>query len=733
MKNRFFWFVLGLTSLLLVGAKITTDVLKVGNGTGEDITIEFDIGSANNPVIKWDDAGGVLKFSNDGTNFFDVGSGTGGGGAGINMLGNGNIESGLTDWSATGGTLTEATISTDVGHEGKSLRWLSSATGDQLNYAAVNITNSLKGRTCLMKFDYRWNTGTYGDLKGVVNDGSNDLFTPVALIVPPTGKWGQFQAAFQCPSSGTLIFRIVDTSASSAAEILIDDGHLGTDFRAGVQNDAAELISNAVYQGATGTPCEFVNTNTVLSTSSTFTESGTCPAVTVRTTTVPITTTENNLPDLVYPDLPPGKYEVNVNFIAYNPVGATIMVYGISDGSTIGGKQSVTSPTTDLHVFPASVTGTFTHSGGPKTFTMVAAENSNAGGRTAKIIIDSTERQLEWVVKRFPSQSARDTVTLETQGWFISGNIGGADAPMATTGSENVTNNAAFSMELDPGSAAAKITCSGPNPATGLTCSAGNEQTGIEFIAPYAGQYEICFDGNAGLGADAAKGAVSVFSIYEFTPNSDTIINRYRSGYQVGGFWGTTIGTNQVSYWGFHPCIYPYLTEGPHAFKLVQTPSVASPTTWNLAALRSLTTGRETRSLMFKVMPITQRFPQAVVLTDVPTLYQQRDFVDYSQYFTTGGFGPSITTLKGVEIPIANTSPQEYVSTAGIAWTHSSGFSTQRQNVTGITLLEVIGHGSDSADTSVQITLSGGGFFMDNGIGDNLVQYGTVFFRYRKN
>ena len=78
-------------ALMTFNAKITDNTLKLGDGnSSNNKQIEMTDG-----IIKWDGSAGKLKFSNDaGSNYNDIGSGGGGGAAGINTVLNGDFESG---------------------------------------------------------------------------------------------------------------------------------------------------------------------------------------------------------------------------------------------------------------------------------------------------------------------------------------------------------------------------------------------------------------------------------------------------------------------------------------------------------------------------------------------------------------------------------------------------------------------------------------------------------------
>lgn len=90
---------------------IPSDILKIGKSSAGDKTIELNKGSGSaNPKIKWNNSASKLQYSNDGTNFNDIGSGSGG--SGQNYISNGDFEAQLLGWSDFNDSFTFAT--TDV-------------------------------------------------------------------------------------------------------------------------------------------------------------------------------------------------------------------------------------------------------------------------------------------------------------------------------------------------------------------------------------------------------------------------------------------------------------------------------------------------------------------------------------------------------------------------------------------------------------------------------------------
>lgn len=249
-KYAFYGFLVGLCTLILMGAKITSNILQLGRGTAEDISIQFNTGSANQPLIKWDNAGSVLKFSNNGTDFFNFGSGSGGGVGGLNYIENGDFEglnvtgwdeyadaAGATPVDGNGGT-PNITVSfnnvTPLNGDGQ-LRISKDAAnrqGEGISYAFTVPPGYRQGQKAGISFVVDASTANYaaGDLAVYVYDVTNStLITPTVAAIPKAKTpisiaWDQ--------TTGTdfrLIFHLTSTNAT-AYDIYLDDIVIGPEF-----------------------------------------------------------------------------------------------------------------------------------------------------------------------------------------------------------------------------------------------------------------------------------------------------------------------------------------------------------------------------------------------------------------------------------------------------------------------------------------------------------------------
>ena len=606
-KSIIFGLIFGAAILVLLGAKITTNRLQIGNNTAEDIDIEFEKGNGTtNPRFRWNDTTGAITFTNDGTNFFDVGSGAGGGGGGINVLTNPGFESGTTAWTASGGSFTTTTAGAEVGAGGQSGKWDPSATAQTLEGDIQAIPNILQENSCLVQLSYLWDSGVAGDINLRVNDGTNDLTQPLDLT-QTSGVWTKAFIAFPCPASGN--FKLVLTSTADAAEITLDETHLGSAINETLLSSSGQLIAHAEYQ--TTTNCDWSRTSTTLGA---FTADSDCPAITVLESSIDVDTTDNDLPDIDFDDLSAGTYKITASFTGVVVANANYQ-FAINDGTNSRGRQMVSPAqptcTTDVCRIGFTIVAVFDHAGGPANFAIftsssassVTINNSGFGAGADAITVLTVER----LVGQQPA------ISLETQGWYIDANIGGANPSLGSTTQASYVQISNGSLDLvnNPGSAQAQISCDGAA-AEGLDCdtAAVNELIGIAFTPPRQGVYRACFAFSYNQVNDTSNRARTTFQLVETADNSSAIVTE--GGERIQHYSVQGVAEVLDSALGMQLCgIFRFSAVSIKQIKLYYEQSVAgTPTANEIVADRGVSFGQ--RDIHVTVYPLTQNFPQAV-------------------------------------------------------------------------------------------------------------------------
>jgi hypothetical protein len=533
--------------------------------TVTDYTMTFPPAQGTATQVLVNDGSGVLSWENQ--------SGSGGG----NLLSNPTAEGGIQNWTESGGTLSQDTVTPISGLA--SFSWDSSGTSQTLDSDLETIPTKLKGKQCLARFDYTYTGGSLGDLNVVVHDGTDDLTTPVDLNVTNGTGSLQAQIGFLCPTSGGVQLRFTSTVAD-AEIILFDDAHLGTDDRLGNSGeyDSPWTAYTPVFSAGFGT-----------------------------VTAVDIEYRRNGPDLLVRGDFTTGSISGTVAEVSL-PTGLTISYPGGPQEQVAG---RMLKDNTGDHIYNVlAVDGSSNFQFGISDFdTSVSPLAPITGSQIGSTVRVSFEARVS--VAEYANSGFSTTVTLETQGWGIDSRISGTnDSTMLGTtadGGFNVVQISANDMVMTNRNASAQIPCDGGNPSTGTTCSSGDEILGVVFNQPYPGRFEVCMQGSAVwtlTGGDLGQ----TIKLRETGNTNDTIVDdtvgeQYKYGSEDPGTDTNDRETLNICTEFNWPAV------AQRTIKLFEQTS-ASPT---ISLNRINMAGDE--SVAFKVRPLTQNFPQAIALT----------------------------------------------------------------------------------------------------------------------
>ena len=609
MKKYLSFLILGVYASVAFAAvtseqRIKTDKVVVGRpAPATDPAIEFQ---GTTQRIKANRTTGRMQFTNDGTNFKNIGSGSGGAG-GVNLLvdDNGDFEAGDTAWTESGGTFSIETTNPLFGVG--SGKWDSSASAQTLVSNLKTIEKGMVGRTCLAEMVYKWPSGVAADLSFQVLDGSSNVIFSNDLN-PTTGdNVIKTQRNFDCGVLGSQYRIRILSNVSNPAEIIIDNAFIGSD--ANSANISQSTLVGVAYF-ATTTSCNWTRTNTALGSFGTVAE---CPGPTVELNTIgQIQTTDTDLPKVTVNNLPPGTYRVTVQAGPMNNSLTNSTCLALSDGTDIKGRgcQSNVSGQAANH---ASVEATFVYtSSGNRTFELFGS--STAG--TIQINNNTAEIRTVFNIYRYPTSPA-EAITLETSAWYTEVNIGGANASLglATVSTAQEITSSSLDLVVAPGSQSAQIPCSSTNPSTGLTCSAGNESLGVVVNIPYSGLYEVCgsFTHYAGEANTGTAGAVfSTFEWVETPNNAQTVLQRGRRKVGSGSDPSSAAATVHLAYNPVNVCGYFILGVGQKTLRLFYEQSVSGTATVSDLRIDRDPAGFGDRDMHITVRPWNQSMPAPV-------------------------------------------------------------------------------------------------------------------------
>lgn len=471
----------------LAGLTLTSPVVNSGtlNTPTTDIVLWDDTTTPANPSagfykLYFKNDGKVYKLNSSGVEA-EVGSGSGGGSSGINMLSaaNHNAELGATTfWSESGGgTLTTTSTAANVANGTYAFSFDASADTDYAISDAVNVPAGLFGANCLLQFYYK---GFDSNITAQVHDGTNVL---VSQALTAASAYTTANLNFVCPSSGTLQMRLL--AGADAAIGYWDEVHLGSALNL-TNVSQASFIGQAYF--ATTAGCTFTRTNTVLGALA----DTDCPGPTVEANPGPgtIQTTDADAPIVTLNNLPPGRYMVG--FVGASGTSATpsFAAASISDGTTQSGQAGI-----NIHasvIAPFHLTGTFVYTtSGNRSFELFVSSSANA----VNVHNSASDQRLYFYIYRFPSSSqlAVNTDQQFKQFW------GYHDGTCTWT-----RTNTAYDDPAADSSCAFATSNSTNFPAVTSVLSAGDELPGITWTSDKVGWTWICAQFRSGAGTTGA-------------------------------------------------------------------------------------------------------------------------------------------------------------------------------------------------------------------------------------
>lgn len=603
MKKHWIVTAIFLVCAVAYGAKITEDTLRIGKpGSSGDKVIKM----GDTREIRSNETGGFLEFTNDGSTYKRIGSGSGGA-SGVNVLAENNFdfEAGNppTDWTASGGTLTSETTNQLFGDASGS--WDSDALDQTLDSVLGEITEGFLGGTCQAEISYKYETGTAGDYQLIArqfdDSGATEIDVAVVDLVATGTATRKAQLVFDCPDDVADDLRVrIQSKVANADPIVIDDAFIGIG-RNTFDISQAESLAAVYYPTTGGCSWDVTATGYTL-----VAAAASCPAPIKVSGSKGIDLSDNDRPNLTFLDgWGPGIYEIELTFQGTHGTGSNNMGWAIVETSVAGVLDApetlcgiqVASGDTAMPVCRATVV----------VNDFIAAPTFDIQGftsaGTASILNNGLGQTLQWNVRKFPLNSA-EAITLETSGFYIESiwshgsNFGLSLAVIAET------SLATSSGVLTSIKGEAQVPC-GSDPSTGPTCASSDERIGISFVAPTAGLYKICTEFSHG--AQTSNGAVRVnWVLSRVTDGTDTVVEAGDKRF------ASEIGITSVNSFKSHPisfCESDYLSAGRNTYHLRRDIQSASGTVQENRIEYDLTSDANVR---FTVEKITEQKPTPV-------------------------------------------------------------------------------------------------------------------------
>ena len=489
-----------------------------------------------------------------------------------------------SNWTASGGTLAAA-ATTNI-FFGKGATWDGSAAAQTLTTTAVAVPEGFKGNNCEASIYVKVPSGTATHTLEAY-DGTNILAT--ATLVNSV-YFTKNTLTFPCPTSGNISLRLV-TVASDEPLIALDEAYLGLARNVGVVNLTTKRASySPTFNSTTGHAASngwWYRDGDRLVAGGSILWNGT-GAVSNFTATLPSACTIDT-----------AKLNDSTASSLRNYVGWWSW-YDDSGGLSINPQRVRVNSTSTISLMDGS-----------------NSVISNIFGNNDRIAWRFEVPCVGW--------SASQVVMPDAQGWFVAGEITGANPSLGVASVTSYTELANGSLTLTPqaGSAPIGIMCSSTNAAatpssSATTCSAGSESVGFNANFPRSGVYEICAEFAHQAEVDSGEGLRATFQVIQ-TPTNAQTLSQEAGSKVTSGLTGMTIASGVASAVNIpHTrCGFFTLSAGINGFRLMYEQIVGgTPNSSLVLADASVNEGQ--RGIRWSAKPVTSQ-QQALLANSVST------------------------------------------------------------------------------------------------------------------
>jgi hypothetical protein len=580
--------------------RVRTNRMQLGTGTAANQSLEFNTGASPAPAIRWNNTAAKIEFTNDGTNFKAIGSGSGSG-AGINLIENSGFEDGTLGFTNTGGVVAVVTTGSNLLFGLQSVTFDASAAAQVFETQAITIPEILRGRNCLARVHYK---GADANLIFEATDGSNvqlaqQVFSAFASVRPLTLN-------FPCPTSGSIKWRV--RSTADATLVALDQVTLG-------EADNLSQVSQATFVGGIKyTPALNCIWNVASPGSfSNFPADTDCSAPTVTgSASAPAT----RIPGITFSSLAPGNYVFVITANTSNSSVAGLgryTYYRISDGtnhssSVVNYTDAANIVAQNMAPRPITINSTLSN----VTFQIQAQTFT---GATAQLFAGGDTADLEILVYRFPL-SSEQAFRPDQVAWRVDANIAGGNPNLGTASVSSYTGMTHPSLTLtnNPGIGVipAQIGCAGTTAPTGTTCTAADESVSVSWLQPTSGDVLACATMNAFLSLPTSSAAEQIFQIVETPNNAQTILQEGKG--KLSRYFNTaTIAGAQTT--PFRVCgTFSFASAGQKTLRVFYEQNIESGSISNSTAIADALPNIGQRDIKWEITPLTQAVPMPVLV-----------------------------------------------------------------------------------------------------------------------
>ena len=598
LKKKFLIFSILIFAIAAVAAQkeLGLDTLVLG-GRSSTANKQIKFKGYNNS-IRLNTTSNKLEFTNDGTSFSEIGSGSGGGGSGnltsLNLVPNPEFESSVDNWTGSNGTL--ATNSQSPLFGSQSAQFTATSNQGSVQSSAFDIPPIFQGKKCFANIDYTYTTAPTAPHKLIVKAGASNPTTTIASTDMSTSG-NQAKVFFDCPSTGKLRVEI-DVENTATSTVIFDNVVISISEKENI--DSISFVGGISHTTSEGSCAP---TRHLSSDWGSFLGNNNCSGFGSVGSRVTVIGTEG-VPKFRIEDLPKGQYFAAINLSFSASADTTSCDFALAVGSSRSGSSSAPSGrNASSFIAPFEITD-----GGDTTFEVIARRNGSSGSCRLNLNQAFVSPKQSVMIYR-SSQSLEASANFETKEAYWNVSVGGANIPLATstqTTRQRLTNGS-LSMVINSASASAQIPCSGANEASGLTCSTGDEAIGIVHEINEPGTYEYCFNIHHQITTQGStgEGAQVYFRLVEYNLTNSSVLQEGKAP-SSSGFKQPAANTNEsVLFNGVQICeVFNFDSVGKKNIQLTYTQNISqSPNTNSVNAdrLAGATSGRDVNIRVVKI------------------------------------------------------------------------------------------------------------------------------------
>lgn len=324
--------------------RLIKDLITVfGDGSGSDVVLEADVGSgANNPRLKYDNTENAWQFTNDGIDFLEFGSGSGGGSAGISLVEDRSFEKGVAGSGYSADLTSEEIVVLLSPTNTKSLKVVATDTPLAGKFSTYTYNASInsewhEGMPITVKGWIKWPSTNASIGSVTVSDTIDEL---QSITLESKDEWQEFKVKTHVGATSTI---------RTVIKFGLEDGQVGDlfyldmlDVIAGHEGDSPYKLSGAHFVGSASWNDDCYFTDNPVDSTASFTDYDNETSCT-RSADGSVTTNTSGFSFDLLNVRTDGTYTINFNaqFLTLYRTASAACQWVVTDGTSVFGLKDL--------------------------------------------------------------------------------------------------------------------------------------------------------------------------------------------------------------------------------------------------------------------------------------------------------------------------------------------------------------------------------------------------------